>query len=83
MNADALKTFLSGGAETLEALKWLQDEFLPAVVERLNQTDSRKRLALYGGDRIPENERNLTDFRNRISLIIEFYFWIICYWFSW
>ena len=29
-------------------------------------------MALYGGDRIPENERNLTDVRNRMSLLIEY-----------
>ncbi len=69
-----LTAFLSGDAESLDTLVWLQDEFLPSVVRRLNDSDSRKRLALYGGDRIPENERNLTDFRNRISLIVEYEF---------
>ena len=29
-------------------------------------------MALYGGDRVPENERNLTDVRNRMSLLIEY-----------
>lgn len=74
MYSDELRKYLSGKAGTLETLQWLQDKFLPIVVDFLNHRDSRKRLALYGGDRIPENERNLTDSRNRISLIIEYEF---------
>ena len=74
MKPDTLRDYLTGSVDTHATLQWLQDKFLPLVVHQLNQTDSRKRLALYGGDRIPENERNLTDFRNRISLIIEYEF---------
>lgn len=74
MKASELRKFLSGSAETLTTLGWLQQQFLPTIVDMLNQRDCRKRLALYSGDRIPENERNLTDFRNRISLVIEYEF---------
>lgn len=74
MNNSELKAFLSGTQNEISTLSWLQETFMPLVVSRLNDTSSRKRLALYGGDRIPENERNLTDFRNRISLIIEYEF---------
>lgn len=74
MNSESLRSFLSSGEEPLSTLKWLQKKFLPLALHRLNHSDSCKRLALYGGDRIPENERNLTDFRNRISLIIEYEF---------
>lgn len=74
MKPETLRHHLTGAADPLIALQWLQGKFLPLVVHQLNQTDARKRLALYGGDRIPENERNLTDFRNRISLIIEYEF---------
>ncbi len=74
MKPDTLRHYLMGAVDPLAALQWLQEMFLPLVVHQLNQTDSRKRLALYGGDRIPKNERNLTDFRNRISLIIEYEF---------
>ena len=74
MTPNELRQYLTGSVDTLDTLRWLQENFLPLVVQQLNQTDSRKRLALYGGDRIPENERNLTDFRNRISLIIEYEF---------
>ena len=74
MNSLHLHKFLSGCAHTLDILNWLEKEFLPTVVSQLNGAGSRKRLALYGGDRIPENERNLTDSRNRVSLIIEYEF---------
>ena len=74
MNSNELRRFLAGSAMRLETLVWLQKKFLPTVTDILNQRDSRKRLALYSGDRIPENERNLTDFRNRVSLIVEYEF---------
>ena len=74
MTKEKLRRHLSGAASASRTLEWLQDRFLPMIVRRLNEVDSRKRLALYGGDRIPENERNLTDFRNRISLIVEYEF---------
>jgi hypothetical protein len=41
-------------------------------VDDLNSTDVRQRIGLYAGERIPQNERNLTDVRNRVSLIIEY-----------
>ncbi len=74
MKSTELREFLSGSVGPLETLRWLQQQFLPLIVNKLNHRDSRKRLALYGNDRIPENERNLTDFRNRISLVIEYEF---------
>jgi len=72
MNAEQMRAFLSGGQEPKATLDFLADEFIPAVVERLNEPGTRRRMALYGGDRIPENERNLTDVRNRMSLLIEY-----------
>lgn len=74
MNAVELESYLSGRMAELDTANWLKETFMPLVVAGLNDSDSRKRLALYGGDRIPENERNLTDFRNRISLIFEYEF---------
>lgn len=50
----------------------LRTEFLPLVLNHMNTPDVRRRIGLYGGDRIPENERNLTDVRNRVSLIAEY-----------
>lgn len=55
-----------------DVLNWLRIEFLDLVLRRMNTTDVRRRIGLYGGDRIPENERNLTDVRNRVSLIAEY-----------
>jgi hypothetical protein len=64
--------FLSGKAKPLDALDWLQNAFLPEVVAILNTTNTRRRLGIYAGEKIPENERNLTDVRNRVSLIVEY-----------
>lgn len=72
MTATQLRNFLLGRRSPLETLDFLSNEFLPAVVERLNESSTRRLIALYGGDRVPENERNLTDVRNRISLLIEY-----------
>lgn len=72
MTATQLRNFLLGRKSPLETLDFLSNEFLPAVVERLNESSTRRLMALYGGDRVPENERNLTDVRNRISLLIEY-----------
>ena len=53
-------------------LDFLEQEFLPPVVTRLNRTNARRRKALYGGDQVPENERNLTDVRTRMGLLLEY-----------
>lgn len=67
-----LRDHLTGAREPLETLSWLRDSFLPAVIGDLNAIDVRRRLGIYSGEKIPENERNLTDVRNRVSLIIEY-----------
>lgn len=51
---------------------WLRDRYMTEVVGLLNTDDVRRRMALYPGDTTPTNERNLTDVRNRISLILEY-----------
>jgi hypothetical protein len=63
---------LSLNCPTSEIGKWLRESYMPEIIRRFNLEDSRKRLGLYQGERIPENERNLTDVRNRVSLIIEY-----------
>lgn len=68
---DIRKTLLACVPAT-DILAVLSEEFMPKVVEQLNATDTRRRMALYGGDRIPENQRNLTDVRNRMALLIEY-----------
>lgn len=72
MNPQELRQFLSGERDAQSTLTFLSDEFIPSVIAKLNENDIRRRMALYGGDRVPENERNLTDVRNRMSLLIEY-----------
>lgn len=72
MDSAAIMSHLSGEQPPLSTLAFLSDEFIPAVIEEMNKPATRRRMALYGGDRIPENERNLTDVRNRMSLLIEY-----------
>ena len=56
----------------MDTLAFLGGKLIPTVVDRLNQSAMRRVMALYGGDRVPENQRNLTDVRNRVSLLIEY-----------
>jgi hypothetical protein len=72
MEAAQIRQFLGGRKNPKDTLDFLSIEFIPAVVAELNEPGTRRRMALYGGDRIPENERNLTDVRNRMSLLIEY-----------
>ncbi len=53
-------------------LSWLRSTLGPWLIDRLGSDEIRRRLGLYRGDRIPSNERNLTDSRNRVSLIVEY-----------
>ena len=72
MEAQQIHRFLAGDESPLTTLAFLTDEFIPAIVAKLNESGTRRRMAIYGGDRVPENERNLTDVRNRMSLLIEY-----------
>jgi hypothetical protein len=72
MTPEKMRSFLGGERPAKETLAFLAGEFMPAVVNKLNEPGTRRRMALYGGDRVPENERNLTDVRNRMSLLIEY-----------
>lgn len=72
MNAHQIRDFLTGQRNPTTTLDFLTNEFIPAVITKLNEPGTRRRMALYGGDRIPENERNLTDVRNRMSNLIEY-----------
>jgi hypothetical protein len=67
-----IREHLMGRKPADQTLAFLSDHFLPEVLKRLNDVGTRRRMALYGGDRVPENERNLTDVRNRMSLLIEY-----------
>lgn len=68
------KNYLSGGKQISSTLKWLKEDFKKEILIYLNSTDFKKRASIYGGEKIPENERNLTDSRGRVSLIIEYEF---------
>lgn len=67
-----LEHMLSARSGPLEIGQWLRQHYLPELIRRFNLPAARKRLGLYQGERIPENERNLTDVRNRVSLIVEY-----------
>lgn len=66
--------YFNGNLDPLITLSWLKGEFKDLVIKKLNDQNRRRKLALYSGDKIPQNERNLTDSRNRVSLIIEYEF---------
>ena len=68
------KNFFDGSLDPFDTLNWLKNEFKDLVIKKFNDQNRRRKLALYAGDKIPENERNLTDSRNRVSLIIEYEF---------
>lgn len=72
MNQEELATMLGAQATPVEIAQWLRSTYLPELIDKFNHDDCRKRLGLYQGERIPDNERNLTDVRNRVSLIIEY-----------
>lgn len=42
------------------------------ISPKFNTDESRKRFALYQNEKIPTNERNLTDVRTRLGVLIEF-----------
>ena len=71
-NAHQVLQFLSGHEVPLSTLRFLSHQFFPTIVTHLNKLISRRSIALYSGDRVPENERNLTDVRNRIGLLLEY-----------
>ena len=72
MNTTDLREFLTGKRDSEQTVTWLQTEFFPEVRVHLNSENVRRRLGIYSGEKIPENERNLTDVRNRISLVLEY-----------
>ena len=55
-----------------EIAVWLRGSYFPELKARFNADDSRKRFGLYKGEKMPVNERNLTDVRTRLGVLIEF-----------
>lgn len=72
LDPEDMRRFLAGETDPLDTLDWMQNEFLPEVITILNTTNRRRRLGIYAGEKIPANERNLTDVRNRVSLVLEY-----------
>lgn len=63
---------ISASLSVEKTLDWFELTYLPELLNRINSEKSRRRLSIYGGEQIPTNERNLTDTRNRVGLILEY-----------
>lgn len=72
MDRDNLYQILEATMPPQELAQRLRNEYFPEIVARFNSEDSRKRFGLYQNERIPVNERNLTDVRTRMGVLIEF-----------
>lgn len=72
MDRKELMQMLSADAPAADLAVWLRNTYFPEIAERFNQESSRKRFGLYQNEQIPANERNLTDVRTRMGLLIEF-----------
>ena len=72
IDVDAIRYHLRDELEPVELVAWFRSAYMEQIIGRLNTDDVRRRLALHPGDVTPTNERNLTDVRNRISLILEY-----------
>lgn len=67
-----ISNMLKAQNKPAEIAKWLRLKYLPEIRNRFNTDDSRKRFGLYQGENLPSNERNLTDVRTRMGVLIEF-----------
>lgn len=72
MKSAELTAYLSATESPSATLAWLRERLIPSVRDAFNNPSSARRLGLYLGDKLPDNERNLTDVRNRVSLIVEY-----------
>lgn len=72
MNKDNIIQMLTAKRTPKDLSAWLRETYFPELRNRFNAEDSRKRFGLYQGEKIPENERNLTDVRTRLGVLIEF-----------
>ena len=60
MDRETVLNMFSGNINPVEVACWLRNHYFVEIINRLNSTDSRRRFALYQGETIPDNERNLT-----------------------
>lgn len=72
MNREELVKYLRATESPENIAKWLREEYFPEIMARYNSESSRKRFGLYKNEQIPSNERNLTDVRTRMGVLIEF-----------
>ena len=72
MNRNEIIEKLELNSSPIATVNWLRNVYFSEIMDRFNLPDSRKRFALYQGEQIPVNERNLTDVRTRMGVLIEF-----------
>lgn len=72
MNRDEVLSMLNAMHQPLEIAQWLRSQYFPEIINLFNNAESRKRFGLYQNEKIPSNERNLTDVRTRMGVLIEF-----------
>lgn len=72
MERNDIYQMLTATRSPLEISRWLRNDYFPEIVVRFNTDNSRKRFGLYQNEKIPVNERNLTDVRTRMGVLIEF-----------
>ena len=72
MDRDELTRILHAAETPDKIAKWLREQYFPEIMNRYNLESSRKRFGLYRNEQIPSNERNLTDVRTRMGVLIEF-----------
>ena len=72
LNKSDICKMLTANCPPAELSVWLREAYFPELKNRFNAEDSRKRFGLYKGEKIPTNERNLTDVRTRLGVLIEF-----------
>ena len=72
MDKNEIITMLSATPSPKQIAQWLRTQYFPEIVSRFNHESSRKRFGLYQNEQLPANERNLTDVRTRMGVLIEF-----------
>ncbi len=72
LNKEDIIEMLTAKRSPKDLSAWLREKYFPELKKRFNAEDSRKRFGLYQGEEIPKNERNLTDVRTRLGVLIEF-----------
>lgn len=70
MNREELIKILHATETPDKIAKWLREQYFPEIMNRYNSEASRKRFGLYRNEQIPSNERNLTDVRTRMGVLI-------------